>query len=164
VHVNANDLHTGAGVGWIDGVDGPVSMKTVNQMIDNGGYQPVVFDDTGAVLALGDKVRCFTPKQRKAITARDGGCIISGCTCPPQWTEVHHVRSWKDGGPTDVANGVLLCWYHHHTLSSGGWQIRMVRGVPQVKAPGWIDPTGTWRAAGQHRAHDPGTRPPTNAP
>ncbi|TFC87102.1 HNH endonuclease signature motif containing protein, partial [Cryobacterium sp. TMT4-31] len=155
VHVNATDLVNGVGVGWIDGVEGPVSMKTINQMVDNGGYRPILFGGTGAVLALGDKVRCFTPLQRKAITARDGGCIIPGCTCPPQWTEVHHVKPWQHGGPTNVSNGVLLCWYHHHNIDTSGWHIRMVLGMPEVKAPHWIDPTDTWRKPPQHRAHDP---------
>ncbi|WP_341866786.1 HNH endonuclease signature motif containing protein [Cryobacterium zongtaii] len=93
------------------------------------------------------------------ITARDGGCIIPGCDCPPQWTEVHHVVPWQVGGKTHASNGVLLCWYHHHTIDSGGWRIRMVGGKPQVKAPHWIDPPGTWRTPEQHRAHDPKTRP-----
>ncbi|WP_104164829.1 HNH endonuclease signature motif containing protein [Cryobacterium sp. N22] len=159
VHVNAADLQAGVGVGWIDGVEGPISMRTINQMVDNGGFRPVFFGGTGAVLALGDKVRCFTPMQRKAITARDGGCIIPGCTCPPQWTEVHHVVPWQHGGPTNVSNGVLLCWRHHHGIDdAGGWKIRMVLGLPEVKAPHWIDPTGTWRKPPQHRAHDPKTR------
>ena len=163
VHVSAADLLAGVGVGWIDGVDGPISMKTINQMVDHGGFRPIFFGGTGAVLALGNKARCFTPMQRKAITARDGGCIIPGCTCPPQWTEVHHVVPWQNGGPTNVTNGVLLCWRHHHGINdAGGWKIRMVLGMPEVKAPHWIDPTGTWRKPPQHRAHNPKTRrPPT---
>jgi len=161
VHVSAADLQAGVGAGWIDGVEGPISMKTINQMVDNGGFRPIFFGSTGAVLALGTKVRCFTPMQRKAITARDGGCIIPGCTCPPQWTEVHHVVPWQTGGPTNVTNGVLLCWRHHHGIDdAGGWKIRMVLGMPEVKAPHWIDPTGTWRKPPQHRAHDPKTRRP----
>jgi hypothetical protein len=159
VHVNAADLLAGAGLGWIDGVDAPISMRTINQMIDNGGMQPIFFAGNGAVLGLGSKARCFTPLQRKAITARDGGCIIPGCTCPPHWTEVHHVIPWRRGGKTDVANGVLLCWYHHHTIETSGWEIRMVKGVPQVKAPRWIDPTGTWRKTEPHRAHDSRGKP-----
>ncbi|TFD91029.1 HNH endonuclease [Cryobacterium lactosi] len=158
VHVNAADLLAQAGVGWIDGIDGPISMRTINQMIDNGGFQPIFFGGTGAVLGLGNKARCFSPMQRKMITARDGGCIIPGCDCPPQWTEVHHVIPWQTGGKTDVSNGVLLCWYHHHTIDTAGWKIRMVHGLPQVKAPHWIDPTGKWRTPERHRAHDPETR------
>ncbi|ANP73263.1 HNH endonuclease signature motif containing protein [Cryobacterium arcticum] len=162
VHVSAADLLAGIGVGWIDGVDAPLSMKTINQMVDNGGIRPVFFGGNGAVLALGNKARCFSPLQRREITARDGGCITPGCTCPPQWTEIHHVIPWEQGGRTDIDNGVLLCWYHHHTINTSGWKIRMVNGMPQVKAPHWIDPTGTWRRPNQHRAHDPNTRKPPN--
>jgi hypothetical protein len=159
VHVNANDLLAGAGLGWIDGVDAPISMKTINQMIDNGGMQPVFLAKNGAVLALGRKIRRFTARQRKAITARDGGCVIAGCSAPAQWAEVHHVVPWALGGKTEVANGVLLCWYHHHTIETSGWEIRMVGGMPQVKAPPWIDPSGKWRKPDPHRAHDPRGRP-----
>jgi hypothetical protein len=160
VHVNATDLLEGAGLGWIDGVDAPISMKTINQMLDNGGLQPIFFGGNGAVLGLGSKARCFSPLQRKAIAARDGGCIIPGCNAPAQWAEVHHVVPWARGGTTHVDNGVLLCWYHHHTIETSGWEIRMVNGMPEVKAPHWIDPTGKWRKPEPHRAHDPGPRRP----
>jgi hypothetical protein len=154
VHVNATDLLADAGVGWIDGVDGPISMRTINQMIDNGGMQPVFFGSTGAILGLGSKERCFTPLQRKAITARDGGCIIPGCTSPAHWAEIHHVIPWRHGGKTHVDNGVLLCWYHHRTIDTSGWNIRMINGTPQVRAPHWIDPERRWRTPDPHRAHD----------
>jgi hypothetical protein len=153
VHVNATDLLANAGVGWIDGVDGPISMRTINQLIDNGGLQPVFFTSTGAILGLGSKERCFTPLQRKAITARDGGCIIPGCDSPAHWAEIHHVIPWRHGGKTHVDNGVLLCWYHHHTIDTSGWNIRMVNGTPQVRAPHWIDPERRWRTPERHHAH-----------
>jgi hypothetical protein len=157
VHVNARDLLTKngvdlTGVGWIDGVDAPISMRTITQMIDHGGMQPVFIGANGAVLGLGSKARCFSPLQRKAITARDGGCIIDGCDCPPQWTEVHHVIPWEHGGKTEITNGVLLCWYHHHSIETSGWQIRMNDGMPEVKGPPWLDPAQKWRVPRRHRA------------
>jgi hypothetical protein len=158
VHVNARDLLTKngvdlSGVGWIDGVDAPISMKTITHMIDNGGMQPVFIGSDGAVLGLGSKTRCFTPQQRKAITCRDGGCVVDGCEAPPQWTEVHHVIPWQYGGKTEITNGVLLCWYHHRTIDSSGWQIRMVNGMPQIKGPPWLDPEQKWRVPKRHRAN-----------
>ena len=45
-----------------------------------------------------------------------------------------------------------VCWYHHRSIDTGGWAIRMRNGKPQVRAPGWIDPHGTWRDTGaEHR-------------
>ena len=48
---------------------------------------------------------------------------------------------------THTDNGVLLCWYHHRTIDTSGWRIRMVAGMPEVQAPHWLDPEGTWRPA-----------------
>jgi hypothetical protein len=41
----------------------------------------------------------------------------------------------------------MLCWFHHRFLDRHGWQIRMNRGVPEVRAPLWIDRTRQWRPA-----------------
>lgn len=160
VHVNARDLQTGIGVGWIDGVDTPINLSTVKQMICTGGTRTALTGDNGQILHLSGKnlsstQRCFTPAQRQAITARDGGCIIPGCQAPPQFTEVHHVIPWEKGGKTVIDNGVLLCWFDHHQIDSSGWQIRMINGSPHIKAPPWLDKTQTWHPAKQHRANQP---------
>ncbi|MDY7543953.1 MULTISPECIES: HNH endonuclease signature motif containing protein [unclassified Cryobacterium] len=160
VHVNAADLAAGVGVGWIDGVEAPVSLKTVHQRICDGGFQGVLFGDDNQVLKLGPERRYFNRAQRRAITARDGGCIIPGCKAPAHWAEVHHVKPWAQNGPTTVDNGVLLCWFHHHTIDTSGWEIRMVKGSPQVRAPGLIDPQRLWRPPNRHRAHQVLTGPP----
>ncbi|MDY7529652.1 MULTISPECIES: HNH endonuclease signature motif containing protein [unclassified Cryobacterium] len=160
VHVNAADLASGVGVGWIDGVEAPVSLKTVHQRICDGGFQGVLFGANNEVLKLGPERRYFNRAQRRAITARDGGCIIPGCKAPAHWAEVHHVKPWAKDGPTTVDNGVLLCWFHHHTIDTSGWEIRMVKGSPQVRAPGLIDPQRLWRPPNRHRAHQVLTGPP----
>jgi hypothetical protein len=145
VSVRAADLESGRGVAHADGVDLPVSLRAVRHMICTGGIQTVVLDDHGRILALGSPERCFTPHQRRAITLRDGGCLIPGCSVPAAWCEIHHVVSDADGGPTHPDNGVLLCWYHHRSIDTSGWGIRMLRGVPQIRPPAWLDPGGTWR-------------------
>lgn len=116
-------------------------------MICTGGTQQVVLNDEGRILRLGVPDRCFTGWQRRAIILRDGGCIIPGCHIPAAWCEIHHVVPDVQGGPTHTDNGVLTCWFHHRTIDTSGWEIRMTRGAPQIKAPLWIDPTATWRTA-----------------
>jgi hypothetical protein len=108
--------------------------------------QRIVFARDGRVLQLGSPERCFNGSQRRAIAVRDGGCVIPGCHVPAGWCEVHHVIPHAhDPSGTHTDNGVLLCWFHHRTIDTSGWQIRMRGGVPEVKAPNWLDHTGNWR-------------------
>ena len=160
VHINAVDLDQGRGVGWIDGVEAPVSFRRVKELICAGGAQQVLFGENGDVLYLGSKIRCFNAKQRAAIAARDEGCIIPGCNIPARWCEVHHVLPHRLGGPTNIDNGTLLCWFHHHTIDTSGWKIRMVNGRPQVLGPLLWDPSQTWRPSHTHRANTPSPEPP----
>ncbi|TFD01291.1 HNH endonuclease, partial [Cryobacterium sandaracinum] len=111
------------------------------------------------VLSLSTENRFFNRAQRRAIAARDGGCVIPGCTVPAAWCEVHHVIPWHRGGKTEIDNGVLLCWYHHHSIDTSGWNIRMIRGTPEVRAPYCFDPTRTWRPGGGN----PASRSPVSA-
>ena len=148
VTVRQKDLLQEQGVGWIDGIEVPLSMRAVKQKVCTGGIQPVVFGDENAICSLGVPDRCFNREQRRAISARDGGCIIPGCQIPASWSEIHHVIPDAFGGDTHTDNGVLLCWFHHRTIETSGWKIRMLRGVPQLKAPPWLDPGGgKWRYA-----------------
>ncbi|WP_165877482.1 HNH endonuclease signature motif containing protein [Agromyces fucosus] len=146
VSVRAADLKEGHGVAHADGVEIPVSLRAARQLMCTGGMQQVTFDGAGRIIGLGSPERCFTPHQRRAITLRDGGCLIPGCRVPASWCEIHHVIPDADGGPTHTDNGVLLCWFHHRTIETSGWGIRMIRGAPQVRPPAWLDPGGGWRS------------------
>ncbi|GAA1759050.1 HNH endonuclease signature motif containing protein [Agromyces humatus] len=147
VSVRASDLAAGRGAGHADGVETPISLRAVRQLMCTGGTQRVGFDDRGRIIELGSPERCFTPQQRRAITVRDGGCLIPGCSVPASWCEIHHVIPDIDGGPTHPDNGVLVCWFHHRTIETSGWGIRMQHGVPQIRPPVWLDPGGGWRDA-----------------
>ena len=56
----------------------------------------------GTSLNLGRTRRGPSDVQRIAIRRRDKGCRFPGCT-HTEFTDVHHVRHWVDGGPTDLA-------------------------------------------------------------
>lgn len=144
---------SGTGTAWLHGHDGlpsPVSLSVARHGICAGATQRVLTGPRGEILGIDSPTRTFTAHQRRAIMARDGGCIIPGCTVPALWCEVHHVVEWANGGPTSTDNGSLLCWYHHRSIDSNDWHIRMVEGLPEVLAPPWIDPEQKWRT----------TRPP----
>ncbi|WP_162893055.1 HNH endonuclease signature motif containing protein [Microbacterium halotolerans] len=137
VTVDARDLD--GGIARIDGIDIPVPASIAHRIACTGAVQKMVFDDRGRLIRLGTKERLFNAHQRRAITARDGGCIIPGCAVPAAWCEIHHVEEHSHGGATHTDNGVLLCWWHHHNLDRSGWRIEMRRGVPHVAAPRWVD-------------------------
>ncbi len=151
VSVRIDDLASGSGAGYIDGLEAPVSVRAIRQFACAGGVQRVLFTDDGGVIELGSPSRCFTPQQRRAIALRDGGCVIPGCRVPAAWCEIHHVVPDRDGGPTSLANGVMLCWFHHRTIDTAGWDVRMENGVPHIKAPPWIDPNAQWKPASGSR-------------
>jgi hypothetical protein len=151
VKVDERDLLEGRGAGWIDGVDEPIPMAAITQFACAGGIQKLLTKG-GRIVSLWSPERCFTPQQRRAIAARDGGCVIPGCRVPAGWCEVHHVLEHSRGGPTHTDNGVTLCWFHHRSIDTGGWAVRMRDGTPQVRAPGWIDRDGCWLPVGEVRA------------
>src|SRR5690554_2385438 len=161
VSVTSDDLSRGRGVGWIDGIDDPISFGSVKQFACTGGTQTIRFDSNGRIIELGSPQRCFTPHQRKAITLRDGGCLIPGCQVPAGWCEIHHVIPDAEGGPTHTSNGVLLCWFHHRTIDTSGWQIRMRQGAPEVKAPPWVLWNAPWRPTSNNRTR---YAPPARGP
>ena len=95
----------------------------------------IVFGPQSEVLDVGRAQRTFTGPLRRALDARDGGCMWGQCNAPPHQCEGHHSWGWLRGGPTSVDNGVLLCWFHHDLLhareyaitrdgSDGSWVIR----------------------------------------
>lgn len=131
-------------IGTMSGSDFPVSRREVERFIDAGGYRTVTLAPTGAVLGIGSPERCFTTTQGLAIAARDGErCFTPGCTSPHTALQVHHVIPWRDGGPTNTSNGILLCYWHHQRVDDGPWMYRMVNGLPEVRGPGipeWTRP------------------------
>ncbi|MGO1629739.1 MAG: DUF222 domain-containing protein [Microbacterium sp.] len=156
VTVDAHDID--GGIARIDGIDIPVPAGIAHRIACTGAVQKMVFDDRGRLVRLGTKERLFNAHQRRAITARDGGCIIPGCSVPAAWCEIHHVEEHSHGGATHTDNGVLLCWWHHHNLDRSGWSIEMRRGVPHVAAPRWLDRHRRFRPTRSLSRYRPQTR------
>jgi hypothetical protein len=111
-----------------------VGMATVARLAC-GGSEPILFSDDGRALTLGRTQRLFNRRQRRALAARDGGCMWPGCERPPSWTEAHHIRPWAQGGRTDVDDGVLLCRHHHLRLHDEGWRVTRIGGRYRLEAP-----------------------------
>lgn len=158
--IHLSDLEAGTGIGWIDGVDEPISAETVRELVCTGGFQRILFGPDDEVLAQGFRERYFTPAQRRALAVRDGGCVWPSCTAPPQACDAHHVVEWAERGPTNIDNGVLLCPAHHHMLHHGPFTMTMTNGKPRLLAPPWLDPEREWRTLGKSRLRQPRLRQP----
>jgi hypothetical protein len=104
------------------------------------------------------------------MAARDGGCI--NCGASVTLTQAHHVDGWKpdhdgdDHGPSNIDNGVLLCWRCHREADAGRLPVRMNRGVPEIHHPtlGWILGKQSRMRMLDRFDHPPGGNPPVANP
>lgn len=162
VHVQAADLASGVGIGWIDGLGPAVPISAVERLLCSGRSAATLFGEGGEVLAHGKARRLFSPAQLRALSARDGGCVWPGCPVAPRDCEAHHIAEWRHPdhrpGRTDLDNGVLLCRFHHGHLHRTSWRLRMRGGLPVLVPPREIDPARTARPLGAQRSR-PRTRP-----
>lgn len=93
------------GAAYFEGCDEAVSIATAERFICSTGAVPIMFDGDGRALNLGREQRLFSSRQRTAMAARDGGCII--CGAPPSWAEAHHIDHWVEHrGRTDIDDAI----------------------------------------------------------
>ncbi len=90
-----------------------LSAATVRRLACDAAIIPMVLGTAGEPLDVGRRRRLVTGGLRTALWQRDGGCSFPGCTCPPQWTDAHHIVHWWAGGRTSLLNTALLCRRHH---------------------------------------------------
>jgi hypothetical protein len=99
----------------------PIDAAAAARLRCDSSAAPVLLGPGWEPLAMGWRTRTWTVAQRRAIRIRDGGrCRFPGCE--RRRVDAHHHRPWGLGGPTDVANGFLLC-PRHHTLVHSGWSV-----------------------------------------
>jgi len=139
--VTADDLEASRGFGVLEGSSEALSIATVDAAMCSATSVEVTVDSRGNVLELGREQRLYSRLQRIALAARDGGCMWGDCERPPSWCEAHHIKQWKrDGGRTDVDDGILLCKHHHLVLHDNGWEIVRDDGEYYLVPPATVDP------------------------
>ncbi len=119
---------------------GLIGSRLLERLICDSVLQKVLLSTGGAVLDLGQDTRTISRAQRRALNARDRGCVIPGCLAPAQWCEGHHVVWWRHDGPTDLDNLALVCGRCHTLVHLGIWDLVMLDGIPWARPPSWTDP------------------------
>ncbi len=136
---------------WLDGADivrvthrpeGPVTLSHATRLerVTREGLERAVSESPDRKeCPEGDRI--FTGATRRAIEIRDGQCAHPCCDRPARWCQVDHIIPWSMGGPTNQANGRLLCSFHNRWC----WRKEQRHG-----------PSGTDEQSG----HTPEERPP----
>ncbi|WP_330438487.1 HNH endonuclease [Micromonospora sp. NBC_00821] len=129
-----------------------LTSDTVRRLACDATVLPAILGGAGQPLDVGRQRRLITGPLRRALVLRDRGCAFPGCDRPPRWCDAHHIRHWADGGPTSLANAVLLCGHHHRHLHHSDWTVRLSGdGHPEFIPPTWLDPTQLPRRNHYHR-------------
>ena len=66
-------------------------------------------------------------------------------------TDYEHPAVDAVGGPTSLANTVLLCVHHHDRVHKDGWTVIMIDGRPWFIPPKWLDPEQRPRLHSRYR-------------
>ncbi len=137
------DFETLLGLQRTDGAPGsqllqgtPIPAEAVRRLACDGVLRRVILDARRVPLDVGRKRRTIPDKLLWALWIRDGGCRFPDCSTRI-WLRGHHIVHWTEGGPTDMANLLLLCAYHHWLVHEGGYGCE--RGGDRVV---FLDPRG----------------------
>ena len=136
---------------------GPLLTDADRQYLTCDATCEVWFEREGRVIGAGRTTRTVNRRLRRALEHRHPTCAVPGCGAI-RGLHAHHIRHWEDGGPTELANLVLLCPYHHRLHH---------RGVITITGPAdellVTDSTGRPLSSGS-LAHPPNGPPPAVPP
>ena len=143
--------------------DGPaVPVETARRLSCDAGKVEILEDEAGEPLDVGRKTRTIPPALRRALNARDKGCVFPGCS-HTRYVDGHHIHHWADGGATKLSNLISLCRFHHRAVHEGGLKIErcddgawrfIKRNGESIEgcAPGHTRPFTTWTVIPQQHA------------
>ena len=101
----------------------PIAASTVQRLACDSSVVRILLGSDSAVIDVGRARRLPAGPTRRALRARDGGCVWPGCDRPASWCVAHHLVFWGHQGKTDLKNLALLCYRHHWKVHEGGWEL-----------------------------------------
>ncbi|MDV6975059.1 HNH endonuclease signature motif containing protein [Mycobacterium intracellulare] len=129
---------------------GPLLSDAERRLLTCDATCEVWFEREGEVIGAGRTTRVINRRLRRALEDRDRACVVPGCGAT-RGLHAHHLWHWEDGGPTELANLVLVCPYHHRlhhrgaiTLTGPAEALTVTDEAGQILSPGSLahPPTG----------------------
>ena len=97
---------------------GPLLTDAERRYLSCDATCEVWFERHGQPIGAGRTTRTISRRLRRALEHRHPSCAVPGCGAT-RGLHAHHIRHWQDGGPTELANLVLICPYHHRAHHRG---------------------------------------------
>ena len=136
---------------------GPLLSEAERQYLTCDATCEVWFERDGQVIGAGRATRLINRRLRRALEHRHRTCAVPGCAAT-RGLHAHHIRHWEAGGPTELANLVLLCPYHHRLHHRG---VITITGPPQDLC---VTDSAGRALSGASLARPPTRPPPAVAP
>ncbi len=107
------------------GYNTELPLETIRRMACEAQIIPVVLGGNGVVLDVGRGSRLASRHQRLALEAMYSHCAIPECHVSVNRCQPHHIRYWRNNGPTDMNNLVPLCSTHHRNVHEDRWALAL---------------------------------------
>jgi hypothetical protein len=118
---SSGELHEDSVCEFDDGT--PIPPASVLRLMCSGVIVPIIIGADGVPLDVGREQRIANRAQRRALRAMYRTCAFHGCDVAFNRCEIHHIRPWELGGPSNLDNLLPLCSRHHHLVHEAGWTL-----------------------------------------
>jgi Domain of unknown function (DUF222) len=88
-------------------------------------FTAVFLSGNGVPFDVGTPITGIPIRNRRNVLARDRHCRYPGCSHPPRWCDIHHLKHREHGGDHAINNMALLCRFHHRLVHAHGLKLTM---------------------------------------
>ncbi|HYF46844.1 MAG TPA: DUF222 domain-containing protein [Acidimicrobiales bacterium] len=126
----------------------PIPAAVARKKACADGVIPIVLNGQSIPVDWGRTRRYGQPNQFEALALLHPTCTLFGCTAPVDWTDLHHIEHYEDGGPTDLANLTPSCDHCHDLVHRPGWGAEK---LPNSTVHSWAPDGREWFAEPRRR-------------